>query len=1007
MKFQQFLRDVDEAEGWISEKLTVATDESYRDPTNLQSKLQKHSAYEAELSSNKGRVDTVTETGGELIEYNHYASHEIEARMMDLVSHWRQLEEKTRDRGQKLKEASEQQQFLRAVEDMEQWMLDMEGQMASEDRGKDLISVNILIKKHALIESDIQAHQDQVDAIMAQVRAFREAGHFQIDQIEDRGRELVAKYCQLEDPMARRHQQLEDSLKLHQFQHDVEDEVTWVRERNPLAASSDLGRTLAEVQSLQKKHTTLETELSSHAPVIEAVASTAQELMAARHFASEQIQEQQGNFLELWAGLQEMVAKRSQMLRDSLHVQQYYTKVSEAISWLNDKHSLVGLREYGKDEDSTQALIKKHEAIELEIEGYEAKVAELCAESQRLVEAGHFDSEAITEREAALSAAYSELTLLSSARHHRLDECRELHRFNRDCDEVEVWVLARDAVAQNEDVGKDLEHVEILQKRFTDFVHNTMASEERVTHVCRMADTLIEANHTDSKKIEGRRRAISQLWVSLRNTIDLRSMALAVAREIHTFDRDSADVKERVQEKETSLSDDYGRDLASVQGLQRRHEGFERDLAALEKQVSLLSQEAKRLANTYPERASHVRKKEQQTLTMWRALIERSTGRKNKLVEAEQLQRFLNDFRDLSSWISDMIAVLQTDELPRDVSGAEALLLSHLEHKAEIDARQANFTAFDHQGQVLVEAGHYASKEIKEKMRVLSASHKELKEGWEEQRVELEQNLDSQMFKRDAEQAEMWIAMRESLLGSDEIGDSVDTVEELLRLQEDFEKMLAAQEEKFSSLSRETKVEETQRRKREEEERKRKEEEERRREEQRRRGEERRRKEEDQRRELERQRQRQQEAQRKRESEKSAAEEQKRREREERERMEKEQQLARELEERLRAQEEKNEYQLSMPEPDMDGVLQRKNELDEGGRKAVMRSWRQYYTVLTGPLLHFYREKRDFQQVQLTILPPCVLCVLDILENLSHVRVFTHRMQLLLQLSTSVMECVR
>ena len=55
-------------------------------------------------------------------------------------------------------------------------------------------------------------------------------------------------------------------------------------------------------------------------------------------------------------------------------------------------------------------------------------------------------------------------------------------------------------------------------------------------------------------------------------------------------------------------------------------------------------------------------------------------------------------------------------------------------------------------------------------MCVLYASHRELKEGWEEQRVELEHNLDSQMFKRDAEQAEMWISMRESLLGSDDIG---------------------------------------------------------------------------------------------------------------------------------------------------------------------------------------------------------------------------------------------
>ena len=29
-----------------------------------------------------------------------------------------------------------------------------------------------------------------------------------------------------------------------------------------------------------------------------------------------------------------------------------------------------------------------------------------------------------------------------------------------------------------------------------------------------------------------------------------------------------------------------------------------------------------------------------------------------------------------------------------------------------------------------------------------------------------------------------------------------------------------------------------------------------------------------------------------------------------------------------------------------------------------MRSWKQYYTLLSGPLLNFYREKRDYQQVR-------------------------------------------
>lgn len=33
---QQFSRDVDEIEAWISEKLQTASDESYKDPTNIQ-----------------------------------------------------------------------------------------------------------------------------------------------------------------------------------------------------------------------------------------------------------------------------------------------------------------------------------------------------------------------------------------------------------------------------------------------------------------------------------------------------------------------------------------------------------------------------------------------------------------------------------------------------------------------------------------------------------------------------------------------------------------------------------------------------------------------------------------------------------------------------------------------------------------------------------------------------------------------------------------------------------
>ena len=51
--------------------------------------------------------------------------------------------------------------------------------------------------------------------------------------------------------------------------------------------------------------------------------------------------------------------------------------------------------------------------------------------------------------------------------------------------------------------------------------------------------------------------------------------------------RDVDETKSWMNEKDTALlSDDYGRDLASVQALQRKHEGLERDLAALEDKVT-------------------------------------------------------------------------------------------------------------------------------------------------------------------------------------------------------------------------------------------------------------------------------------------------------------------------------------------------------------------------------------------------------------------------------------
>lgn len=99
------------------------------------------------------------------------------------------------------------------------------------------------------------------------------------------------------------------------------------------------------------------------------------------------------------------------------------------------------------------------------------------------------------------------------------------------------------------------------------------------------------------------------------------------------------------------------------------------------------------------------------------------------------------------------------------------------------------------------------AREIEEKISVLQHRQQFLKDTWEQRRYIYEQNLDTQLFKRDAETLENWIVSREPMLNDGKLGESISQVEELIRKHEDFEKTIEAQEERFNALKRITMLE--------------------------------------------------------------------------------------------------------------------------------------------------------------------------------------------------------
>uniref|UniRef100_A0A8C9W125 Spectrin alpha chain, non-erythrocytic 1 n=1 Tax=Scleropages formosus TaxID=113540 RepID=A0A8C9W125_SCLFO len=881
---QQFFRDSDELKSWINEKMKTATDEAYKDPSNLQGKVQKHQAFEAELSANQSRVDALHKSGQELIDANHYASGEVSARMGEVSALWKKLLEATELKGIKLREANQQQQFNRNVEDIELWLYEVEGHLASDDYGKDLTGVQNLQKKHALLEADVAAHQDRIDGITIQARQFQEAGHFDADNIRRKQEALVARYEALKEPMAARKQKLADSLRLQQLFRDVEDEETWIREKEPIAASTNRGKDLIGVQNLLKKHQALQAEIAGHEPRIKAVSQKGQAMVEEGHFAGDDVKIKLSELSSRWEALKGKASQRRQDLEDSLQAQQYFADANEAESWMHEKEPIVGSTDYGKDEDSAEALLKKHEALMSDLSAYGSTIESLKEQAQscrqqvaptddetgkELVLALYDYQEKsprevtmkkgdiltllnstnkdwwkveVNDRQGFVPAAYVKKLdpTQSSSRENLLEEqgsivlrqeqienqygallelgekrkdmleksCKKFMLF-REANELQQWITEKEGALTNEELGSDLEQVEVLQKKFDDFQKDLKANESRLREINKVASELeseglmAEEAPALQAQVSGEKICIelNERWKSLQKLSEERSNLLGSAHEVQRFHRDADETKEWIEEKNQALNtDNYGHDLASVQALQRKHEGFERDLAALGDKVNSLGETAERLIQSHPEAVDDIQEKCTELNAAWSSLVGRADQRKSKLGSSHDLQRFLSDFRDLMSWINGIRGLVSSDELAKDVTGAEALLERHQEHRTEIDARAGTFQAFEQFGQQLLARSHYASPEIQEKLEALDRERADLEKAWVQRRMMLDQCLELQLFNRDCEQAENWMAAREAFLATDEKGDSLDSVEALIKKHEDFDKAINVQEEKIAAL---------------------------------------------------------------------------------------------------------------------------------------------------------------------------------------------------------------
>ena len=147
--------------------------------------------------------------GQNLIDKHQCAGSEeaVQSRLVSIADQWEFLTHKTAEKSMKLKEANKQRTYLAAVKALDFWLGEVESLLTSEDAGKDLASVQNLMKKHQLVDADIlvfidknffncyleneiiisiflQAHEDRIKDMNDQADSLIESGQFDAAAIQ-------------------------------------------------------------------------------------------------------------------------------------------------------------------------------------------------------------------------------------------------------------------------------------------------------------------------------------------------------------------------------------------------------------------------------------------------------------------------------------------------------------------------------------------------------------------------------------------------------------------------------------------------------------------------------------------------------------------------------------------------------------------------------------------------------------------------------------------------------
>uniref|UniRef100_A0A182FBJ8 Uncharacterized protein n=1 Tax=Anopheles albimanus TaxID=7167 RepID=A0A182FBJ8_ANOAL len=236
--------------------------------------------------------------------------------------------------------------------------------------------------------------------------------------------------------------------------------------------------------------------------------------------------------------------------------------------------------------------------------------------------------------------------------------------------------------------------------------------------------------------------------------------------------------------EEQVLSEDYGKDLPSVQDLQRKQALLESDVKAHQDRIDYIKVTANKFVESGHVDADNIRLKEGALLKRYAALAESMAYRKQRLLESLQVQQLFHDLEDEAAWIRTKDPMAASTNFGRDLIGVQNLITKHQELLAKINNHESKFAGVISNGEQMLNDRTTSNEEIKLRINALKGEWNSLKEKSNQRKQDLKVSLQAHLYFADAKGAESWMREKEPIVLNQDYGNDVDSSKALLKKHE-------------------------------------------------------------------------------------------------------------------------------------------------------------------------------------------------------------------------------